>query len=81
MEWQLHEIFVHYDLDKGLRGRENYHVSQFQKPDFDYTDIDTTNQTPEESLDIIAKKIGLDKKYPEGSLLNELPPSDYQLDK
>jgi broad-specificity NMP kinase len=80
MKWQLHEIFVHYNLDKGLRGRENYHVSQFQKPDFDYTDVDTTNQTPEESLDIIAKKIGLDKKYPEGSLLNELPPSDYQLD-
>ena len=80
MGWQLHEIFVHYDLDKGLRGRENYHVSQFQKPDFDYTNIDTTNHTPEESLKIIVKKIGLDKKYPEGSLLNELPPSDYQLD-
>ena len=80
MEWQLHEIFVHYDIDKGLRGRENYHVTQFQKPDFDYIDIDTTNHTPEESLEIIVKKIGLPKKYPEGSLLNELPPSDYQLD-
>ena len=33
MEWQLQEIFVYYDVDKGLRGRENYHVMQFQKPD------------------------------------------------
>ena len=59
MEWQLHEIFVHYDIEKGFRGRENYHVMQFQKPDLDYIDIDTTNHTPEESLNIIAKKIGL----------------------
>ena len=53
---------------------------QFQKPDLDYIDIDTTNQTPEESLKMIAKKTGLDVAYPKGSLLNELPPSDYQLD-
>jgi hypothetical protein len=53
---------------------------QFQKPDLDYIDIDTTKQTPEESLKIIAKKAGLDAIYPKGSLLNELPPSDYQLD-
>ena len=32
---------------------------QFQKPDLDYIDIDTTNHTPEESLNVIAKKIGL----------------------
>ena len=57
MEWQLQEIFVHYDIN-----------------------IDTTTQTPEESLEIIVKKIGLDKKYSKGSLLNELPPSNYQLD-
>ena len=66
MEWQLQEIFVYYDVDKGLRGRENYHVMQFQKPDLDYIDIDTTKQTPEESLKVIAKKSGLDMIYSKG---------------
>ena len=62
MEWQLQEIFVYYDIDKGLRGRENYHVSQFGVPELDYIDVDTTIQTPEESLKIIAKKTGLYEK-------------------
>lgn len=62
MEWQLQEIFVYYDIDKGLRGRENYHVSQFGVPELDYIDVNTTIQTPEESLKIIAKKTGLYEK-------------------
>lgn len=62
MEWQIHELFIHYDLEKELRGRENYHVMQFQKPDLDFIDINTTIDTPEESIKLIAKKIGLDEK-------------------
>ena len=50
MEWQLQEIFVHYNIAETRRGREEYHVMDFQKPIFDYLDIDTTFETPEESL-------------------------------
>tara|TARA_B100001939_G_C16504636_1_gene431085 strand:+ start:45 stop:491 length:447 start_codon:yes stop_codon:yes gene_type:complete len=50
MEWQLQEIFVHYNIAEIRRGREEYHVMDFQKPIFDYLDIDTTFETPEESL-------------------------------
>ena len=50
MEWQLQEIFVHYNIAETRRGREEYHVVDFQKPIFDYLDIDTTFETPEESL-------------------------------
>ena len=60
--WFTGQPFVYYDIDKGLRGRENYHVSQFGVPELDYIDINTTVQTPEESLKIIAKKIGLHEK-------------------
>jgi adenylylsulfate kinase-like enzyme len=57
MEWQMQEIFVHYNIDKTLRGRENYHVLNFQKPIFDYIDIDTTSDAPEESLTKILKYV------------------------
>ena len=50
MEWQLQEIFVHYNIAEIRRGREEYHVIDFQKPIFDYLDVDTTFETPEESL-------------------------------
>ena len=50
MEWQLQEIFVHYNIEETRRGREEYHVVDFQKPIFDYLDVDTTFETPEESL-------------------------------
>ena len=50
MEWQLQEIFVHYNIAEIRRGREEYHVMDFQKPIFDYLDIDTTFETPKESL-------------------------------
>jgi len=50
MEWQLQEIFVHYNIAETRRGREEYHVIDFQKPIFDYLDVDTTFETPEESL-------------------------------
>ena len=57
MEWQLQEIFVHYNLAEVRRGREEYHVMDFQKPIFDYLDIDTTLDTQEESIDKILKYV------------------------
>ena len=50
MEWQLQEIFVHYNIAEIRRGREEYHVMDFQKPIFDYLDINTTFDSPKESL-------------------------------
>lgn len=50
MGWQLKEIFVHYDTNKKIRGRENYHVSNYQKPKSDFLDIDTTVDSPNDSL-------------------------------
>ncbi len=57
MEWQLQEIFVHYNLAEVRRGREEYHVMDFQKPIFDYLDIDTTLDTQEESINKILKYV------------------------
>ncbi len=57
MEWQLQEIFVHYNIAETRRGREEYHVMDFQKPIFDYLDIDTTLETPEVSLTKILKYV------------------------
>ena len=50
MEWQLQEIFVHYNIAEIRRGREEYHVMDFQKPIFDYLDINTTFDSPKESF-------------------------------
>jgi len=41
------EIYVHTDE---IRGREKFFVSDYQKPEENYLDLDTTNITPEESL-------------------------------
>ena len=57
MEWQFQEIFVHYNIAETRRGREEYHVMDFQKPIFDYLDIDTTLETPEVSLTKILKYV------------------------
>ena len=57
MEWQIQEIFVHYNLAEVRRGREQYHVMDFQKPIFDFLDIDTTTDTPEKSLKKILKYV------------------------
>lgn len=57
MEWQIQEIFVHYNLAEVRRGREQYHVMDFQKPIFDFLDMDTTTDTPEKSLKKILKYV------------------------
>ena len=50
MGWQLQEIFVHYNIAEARRGREEYHVLDFQKPILNYLDIDTTFDSPKKSI-------------------------------
>jgi adenylylsulfate kinase-like enzyme len=52
----VYEIYVH---TTDIRGREQFHVEDFQKPVFNYLDMDTTNITPEESLKEIIDYVGL----------------------
>ena len=71
----IKEIYVH---TTEARERDHWKAIAYTAPQDNFIDIDTTDDTPEESLQKILNK--LPKKYPEGSLLNELPPIDYQLD-
>lgn len=50
------EVYVH---TTEIRGREQFHVEDFEKPVSNYLDIDTTNITPEESLKEIIDYVGL----------------------
>jgi|TARA_B110000879_G_scaffold21058_1_gene26604 adenylylsulfate kinase-like enzyme len=69
------EIYVHTGE---TRERDHFKAIAYVAPSNNFIDIDTTIDTPDESFQKIINT--LPKKYPEGSLLNELPPSDYQLD-
>tara|TARA_R110001583_G_scaffold7581_6_gene37491 strand:- start:483 stop:932 length:450 start_codon:yes stop_codon:yes gene_type:complete len=55
--WPLKEIYVHYDKLINLRGREKFHVLDFQKPICEFLNIDTTVDTPNESLTKILKYV------------------------
>ena len=57
--WQVKEIYVHYNKEKEQRGRENYHVENFGKPEANFLNIDTSIDTPEESLVKIRKAVKL----------------------
>ena len=57
LDWQIREIFVHYDISNVKRGREDYHVIGYQPPTHDFIDIDTTKDNEMESLVKIATKI------------------------
>jgi|TARA_B100001758_G_scaffold241961_1_gene249529 adenylylsulfate kinase-like enzyme len=59
LDWQIKEIYVHYNTSYVQRGRENYHVDNFGKPKKDFIDIDTTKQTEIESIINIATKLKL----------------------
>jgi adenylylsulfate kinase len=43
----IQEIYVH---TTEIRGRENFHVNEYQKPTEDFIDIDTTNISVEECI-------------------------------
>ena len=59
LDWQIKEIFVHYDISKVKRGRENYHVVVYQQPINDYINADTTEDNEMETLVKIATQIKL----------------------
>jgi adenylylsulfate kinase-like enzyme len=46
----IKEIYVH---TTEIRGRENFHVENYQQPTENYLDIDTTNISVEECLNQI----------------------------
>ena len=46
----IYEVYVHCD---DLRGKEEYHVANYEQPKIDYLDLDTTTDNPKQS----AKKI------------------------
>jgi len=50
------EIYVH---TTDIRGRENFHTSEYEKPSENYIDINTTNIDPKESLKEIILQIDL----------------------
>ncbi len=51
---QLIEFYIHTNIK---RGREQYHVKGYQPPLDNFIDVDTTIDTPEESLNKIIQKI------------------------
>ncbi len=59
MDWQIKEIFVHYDVSNIRRGREDYHVLDYQSPISNYISIDTTKDSELESLYKIRNKLKL----------------------
>ena len=59
LDWQIKEIFVHYDISKVKRGRENYHVVAYHQPINDYINADTTEDNEMETLVKIATQIKL----------------------
>lgn len=48
------EIYLHTTED---RGRNHYHVENFEPPTENFIDIDTTNITEEEAFEILIKKL------------------------
>ena len=62
-KWFMYEIYCHYNVSYVQRGRENYHVLDFQKPILDYLDLDTTVDTEEESFNKVKKYIGKEETF------------------
>jgi adenylylsulfate kinase len=50
----INEMYVH---TTEIRGREQFHVEDYEPPLFNFIDIDTTNQTPGQSLSTILNYI------------------------
>jgi hypothetical protein len=48
------ELYIH---TKDVRGRENYHVQNYEPPLENFIDIDTTNKPEFESLQEIREKL------------------------
>tara|TARA_R100001244_G_scaffold126063_1_gene96348 strand:+ start:626 stop:1072 length:447 start_codon:yes stop_codon:yes gene_type:complete len=59
LDWQIREIYVHYNTLYVKRGREKYHVDNFGVPQKDFIDVDTTKIAEIESIINIASKLKL----------------------
>lgn len=57
LDWQIKEVYVHYSSE--IRGREEYHVLGYQQPKFNFINIDTSDDTPQQSLDKIRQELKL----------------------
>ncbi len=60
-KWFMWEFYCYYDKSYKTRGREHYHVLNFQEPILDYLEVDTTLDSEDESLKKIKKYIGKEK--------------------
>ncbi len=54
MDGNIIEIYVHTTEE---RGRENYHVENYEPPTENFIDIDTTNKTVDESFNELLRKL------------------------
>ena len=54
MNGNLVELYVHTTY---IRGREHFHIDEYEKPTENYIDVDTTNIEPEVSLNKIIEKL------------------------
>jgi|TARA_B100001093_G_C26751659_1_gene981444 adenylylsulfate kinase-like enzyme len=59
LDWQIKEIYVHYDNKQIKRGREKYHVINYSPPSIDYLNVNTTKDSEIESIIKIASKLKL----------------------
>ena len=50
------EFYVHASVE---RGRENYHVSDYEAPTDNFIEVDTTYDTPRESLNYVTSGAGI----------------------
>ena len=46
----LKEFFIHYDISQVKRGREHFHVNEYKVPTDNFISINTTKDSPEDSL-------------------------------
>lgn len=47
------EVHLHYDEELEVRGREHFHVADYEEPIGDYLSFDTTHTTEEEVLNAV----------------------------
>ena len=67
---EIIEIYVHTD---DIRGREKFHVENFEKPEQYFIDIDTTDVDEITSLNELLNKIDFYKNFKNGIFTEENP--------
>jgi adenylylsulfate kinase len=56
MKNNIQEIYVH---TTDIRGRENFHVEDYEAPTDEFIEVDTTYETPVESIRYITSGVGI----------------------